>query len=73
MGDSKHYYNERQKAFALSLVDTLGVRKTAKVLCVSRSTIQRWCRQYGKPVSRYPAWLYEWARKRVVKEKCTDE
>ena len=64
LNEGKRNYSNRQKDFALSLVDTYGVRGTARVLLLHRRTIQRWCRAQGKEVMRCPLWVYEWAERR---------
>lgn len=64
LGDSKRGYSDRQKDFALSLVDTYGVRGTARVLLLHRRTIQRWCRTQGKEARRCPLWVYDWVERR---------
>jgi hypothetical protein len=60
----KHNYTARQKEFALSLIDTYGIRATSRILEIPRRTIQRWCRQYNKKVPRCPLWVYERAERR---------
>ena len=57
-------YSQRQKEYALHLIDDLGVRATARVLQVPRMTLQRWCRAEGWYVKRCPDWVYAWAAKR---------
>jgi len=64
LGDGKKVYTEAQKKYALSFIDENGVRATARMLEIPRRTIQRWCRKYGKPVKRCPAWVYDWAYRR---------
>jgi hypothetical protein len=64
LGEGKRSYSTQQKDFALSLVDTYGVRGTARTLLLPRRTIQRWCRAQGKTVKRCPLWVYEWAARR---------
>ena len=64
LGDGRRGYSDRQKDFALSLVDTYRVRGTARVLLLPRRTIQRWCRAQNKIVRRCPSWVYEWAERR---------
>ena len=64
LGEGKRHYSNQQRDFALSLVDTYGVRGTARVLLLHRRTIQRWCRAQGKIVTRCPLWVYEWAERR---------
>lgn len=66
LGDSKRGYSDRQKGFALSLVDTYGVRGTARVLLLQRRTIQRWCRAQGKIVKRCPSWFLNGRREGVA-------
>jgi len=60
----KRNYTSQQKDFVLSLIDSYGVRGTARVLLLHWRTIQRWCRQYGKQVQRCPLWVYDWAERR---------
>ena len=57
-------YSQRQKEYALRLIDDLGVRATAKVLQMPRRTLQRWCRERLKYVQRCPDWVYSWAARR---------
>ena len=64
LGKGKRNYTNKQKNYALSLIDTYGVRATARILQIPRRTIQRWCRKYHRMVSRCPAWVYEWAERR---------
>ena len=64
LGDGKKVYAKAQKDYALSLIDENGVRATARMLEIPRRTIQRWCRNYGKPVKRCPAWVFDWAYRR---------
>lgn len=64
LGEGERNYSNRQKDFALSLIDTYGVRGTARILLLPRRTIQRWCRTYGLKVKRCPLWVYEWAARR---------
>ena len=64
LGNNRRNYASKQKDFALSIVDTYGVRGTARILLIPRRTIQRWCRQYGKRVLRCPSWVYDWAERR---------
>jgi len=64
LGEGKRNYSTQQKDFALSLVDTHGVRGTARTLLLPRRTIQRWCRAQSKSVKRCPLWVHEWAERR---------
>jgi hypothetical protein len=64
LGDGGYFYTEAQKQFALSQIDELGVRATARMLGIPRITIQRWCRKYHKRVKRCPDWVFEWAERR---------
>ena len=57
-------YCQRQKEYALGLIDRFGVRATARILEMPRRTLQRWCREQGKYVRRCPDWVYSWAAKR---------
>jgi len=58
------HYTDKQKRYAIELIDEYGVRATARILELPRRTLQRWCRLYGVDVKRCPAWVYEWADKR---------
>ena len=69
LGKGKRNYTHKQKNYALSLIDTCGVRSTSRIIGIPRRTIQRWCRQYGKRVGRCPAWVYEWAETRRKKRE----
>ena len=57
-------YCQRQKEYALKLIDEYGVRATSRILCLPRRTLQRWCREQAKYVRRCPSWVYSWAAKR---------
>jgi len=57
-------YCQMQKEYALRLIDEYGVRATARILCLPRRTLQRWCREQSKYVRRCPDWVYLWAAKR---------
>jgi len=63
LGD-KGQYSYRQKEYAFQHIEESGVRATAKVLLVSRRTLQRWCRKYSVYVNRCPAWVFDWAKRR---------
>ena len=63
LGHGGHYTN-KQKKFAIGLIDEYGVRATSRILDLPRRTLQRWCRLYNVNVKRCPAWVYEWADKR---------
>ena len=63
MGHGGHYTN-KQKKYAIKLIDEYGIRATSRILDLPRRTLQRWCRQYNVQVERCPAWVYEWAAKR---------
>ena len=69
LGDGRRAYARPQMDYALSLIDTYGVRATSRILQIPRRTIQRWCRRYGKRVRRCPAWVYEWAERRRKKRE----
>jgi len=60
LGSGGHYSRE-QKSYAIEKAQEIGVRATAKLLRLSRRTIQRWLREKGIKVKRCPAWVYEWA------------
>jgi hypothetical protein len=64
LGNGKRNYTRKQREYALSLIETYGVRTTARVLQIPRRTIQRWCRKYGLHVKRCPYWVYDWAERR---------
>jgi hypothetical protein len=57
-------YCQRQKDYALKLIDEYGVRAVARILGTPRRTLQRWCREQFKYVKRCPDWVYSWAAKR---------
>ncbi len=63
MGSGGHYC-QRQKDYALTLIDNYGVRATARILEIPRRTLQRWCREQCRYVKRCPEWVYTWAAKR---------
>ncbi len=63
-GNHRYFYSEEQKRYALSKIDEYGVRATARILQLSRITIQRWCRKRNKAVKRCPDWVYEWSARR---------
>jgi len=58
------HYTDKQKKYAIGLIDEYGIRATSRILDLPRRTLQRWCRQYDVYVKRCPAWVYEWAEKR---------
>jgi transposase-like protein len=62
-------YSETQKKYAFELIDEHGMRATARILRISRRTLQRWCRQYGIYVKRCPYWVYGWAERRRKKRE----
>jgi len=64
LGDGRRNYTRAQKEYALSLVDTYGVRATSRILEIPRRTVQRWCREHGKWVRRCPPWVHSWAERR---------
>ena len=57
-------YHQQQKDYALKLIDEYGVRAVARILEMSRRTLQRWCREHRKYVKRCPDWVYSWAARR---------
>lgn len=57
-------YCEKQKEYALKLIDEYGVRAVARILDLPRRTLQRWCREHSKYVRRCPEWVYSWAARR---------
>jgi DNA invertase Pin-like site-specific DNA recombinase len=57
-------YCQRQKEYALRLIDEYGVRAVARILGLPRRTLQRWCREQSKYVKPCPDWVYSWAARR---------
>jgi hypothetical protein len=57
-------YNQRQKEYALRLIDEYGVRAVARILELPRRTLQRWCREQSKYVKPCPDWVRSWAARR---------
>jgi len=57
-------YTTEQKQYAFEMIREHGVRGTARILNVSRRTLQRWCRKHHVYVKRCPDWVFEWAEKR---------
>jgi len=57
-------YNKQQKEYAFELIDEYGIRATARILKISRRTLQRWCRKNYIWVKRCPSWVYGWAERR---------
>ncbi len=53
-------YAEEQKEYAINKAQEIGVRDTARLLQLSRKTIQRWLRAKGTRVKRCPDWVYNW-------------
>ena len=45
LGQGGHY-TDKQKRYAIALIDEYGIRATARILSLPRRTLQRWCRQY---------------------------
>jgi len=64
LGLSERAYTPAQKDYAITLVDTYGIRATSRILEIPRRSIQRWCRASGIRVKRCPAWVYAWAEGR---------
>ncbi|OHB52459.1 MAG: hypothetical protein A2Y10_15315 [Planctomycetes bacterium GWF2_41_51] len=62
-GNGKRY-TDTQKNYAFGIIGNSGIRATARILNVSRRTLQRWCRKYNVDVRRCPEWVYEWAERR---------
>lgn len=60
-GRGKWRYTEKQKAYAIDQARENGVRAAARILGLSRKTLQRWLRAKGLRVGRCPAWVYDWA------------
>ena len=58
-------YTQRQQAFALNMIYEHGVRATARILRLPRSTLQNWIRKYYIDVPRYPQWMDRWRRKKL--------
>ena len=61
LGSGKKRYAEEQKEYAINKAQEIGVRATARLLQLSRKTIQRWLRAKGTRVKRCPDWVYDWA------------
>lgn len=61
LGSGKKRYTEKQKEYAINKAQKIGVRATARLLQLSRKTIQRWLRAKGIRVKRCPDWVYNWA------------
>jgi hypothetical protein len=57
-------YRRQQKEYAFKVIDDYGVRAAARILGMPRRTLQRWCREQCKYVTRCPDWVYSWAAKR---------
>jgi hypothetical protein len=57
-------YSQRQKEYALKLIDEYGVRAVARILELPRRTLQRWCREQSKYVKPCPDWVRPWAARR---------
>jgi len=55
------HYTEEQKEYAIDKTMSIGVRATSRLLHIPRKTIQRWLREKGITVKRYPNWIYDWA------------
>ena len=64
LGNKGRRYTKLQKDYAIDQIDKYGVRATARILCLPRRTLQRWCRKYQIYVRRCPYWVYEWAERR---------
>jgi hypothetical protein len=62
-------YSQRQKEYALRLIDEHGVRAVARILELPRRTLQRWCREQSKYVKRCPDWVYSWVAKRQKRRR----
>jgi len=58
-------YTQRQQAFALNQIYEYGVRATARILGIPRSTLQNWIRKYDVNIPRYPHWMGMWIRKKL--------
>lgn len=70
LGSGKKRYTEEQKEYVINKAQEIGVRATARLLQLSRKTIQRWLRAKGIQVKRCPSWVYDWVywrRKRQEK------
>jgi len=61
LGSGKKRYTEEQKEYAINKAQEIGVRATARLLQLSRKTIQRWLRAKGTRVKRCTDWVYDWA------------
>jgi len=58
-------YTQKQQAFAMNQICEYGVRATARILQIPRSTLQNWIRKYYIDVPRYPQWMDSWRRKKL--------
>lgn len=59
LGSGKKRYTEEQKEYAINKAQEIGVRATARLLQLSRKTIQRWLRAKGTRVKCCPDWVYD--------------
>ena len=57
-------YTIEQKLFAFGLIEESSIRAKAKILNISRRTLQRWCRKYNIHVKCCPDWVCGWAERR---------
>lgn len=60
-GDGR--YSNKQKSYAIELINEYGIRATARILEIPRRTLQRWCKKYRIRVKRCPDWVYKWAER----------
>ena len=58
-------YTQAQQGFALNKVFEYGVRATARILGIPRSTLQNWIRKYDVNIPRYPPWMDLWRQKKI--------
>ena len=61
LGDGGQY-SEEQKEYAFQLIETSGLRATARILQIPRRTLQRWCKKYDFFVKPCPDWVVGWAK-----------
>jgi hypothetical protein len=68
-GDNTGRYTQEQKDHAIAMIDKYGVRATARILDMDKRTIQRWCREFDIKVNRCPAWVYDRAKRRKLRDR----
>ena len=69
LGDKSRIYTFRQKSYAFWHIENWGIKATARILKVSRRTLQRWCRYHNIFVSNCPDWVYKWADARKKRKE----